>query len=112
MQEIESWLRKSAGTDEGSLAAPPTESDLLGSVQLKGNRDEQISQIGSLVGKEKEYKPIPRLRREIKKCLNRSMRQNSLLAAFMISCKMPADIVASMLNWTQRLISSRSATGF
>ncbi|KAH6668504.1 AAA domain-containing protein [Halenospora varia] len=55
--------------DEGSLAAPPTESDLLGSVQLKGNRDEQISQIGSLVGKEKEYKPILRLRQEIKKFL-------------------------------------------
>jgi hypothetical protein len=45
------------------------ETPLSGPLQLKGSRDHQISQIGTLTRKENRYKTIIGLRREIKKFL-------------------------------------------
>ena len=71
MQTIEAELRKDTGDDQGAKSVP-TETDLsglVGPLRLNRTRDEQVSRIRSLIGKEKRYKSIFQLRQEIKKFL-------------------------------------------
>ena len=65
MQVIEAELRSNQKPSD--KASPET--PLPGPLQLKGTRDQQISQIGKLSRKENRYKTIIKLRREINKFL-------------------------------------------
>jgi hypothetical protein len=65
MQGIEAELRSSQKASDKVWPETP----LSGSLQLKGSRDHQISQIGTIMRKENRYKTIIKLRREIKKFL-------------------------------------------
>ena len=69
MQGIEAELRRPAeGSQKASDGVSP-ETPLFGPLQLKRTRDEQISQIGTLTRRDKRYKTIIELRREVKKFL-------------------------------------------
>ncbi|KAH8663361.1 hypothetical protein BGZ60DRAFT_489915 [Tricladium varicosporioides] len=69
MQAIEAELRETAeGSQKASSGLSP-ESAFSGPLQLKGSRDHQITQIGTLMRKNSSYKMIIGLRREIKKFL-------------------------------------------
>ena len=68
MQEIEAELREAAGGSQKASDKVSPES-LSGTLQLKGSRDHQISQIGTLTRKGNRYKTIIGLRREIKRFL-------------------------------------------
>ena len=69
MEAIEADLRDTAsGSQKASDKAPPA-TPLPEPLQLKGSRDHQISQIGTLTRKDNRYKTIIGLRREIKKFL-------------------------------------------
>jgi hypothetical protein len=65
MQAIEAELRETIGGSQKLSSG----NFLSGPLQLKGTRDQQISQIGTLTRKENRYKTIIGLRREIKKFL-------------------------------------------
>ena len=68
MQAIEAERRETAGgSQESSNKISP--GALSEPLQLKGTLDSQISKIGTLTRKERRYKPIIGLRREIKKFL-------------------------------------------
>ena len=69
MQAIEAELRETAGGSQKASDKVSPETPLSGPLQLKGSRDHQISQIGTLTRKENRYKTIIGLRREIKKFL-------------------------------------------
>ncbi|RDL33045.1 Uncharacterized protein BP5553_08484 [Venustampulla echinocandica] len=69
MQAIEAGLRESTGGGQMPSDEASPETPLSGPLQLKGSRDHQISQIGTLTRKEKRYKTIIGLRRETKKFL-------------------------------------------
>ena len=69
MQAIEAELRETAGGSQKASDKVSLENPLSGPLQLKGSRDHQISQIGTLTRKENRYKTIIGLRREIKKYL-------------------------------------------
>jgi hypothetical protein len=69
MQEIEAELREiTRGSQKSSEKVSP-ETPLSEPLRLKGSRDHQISQIGTLTRKENRYKTIIGLRRKIKKLL-------------------------------------------
>jgi len=69
MQAIEAELRETIGGSQKASDKVSPETPLSGPLQLKGTRDQQISQIGTLTRKENRYKTIIGLRREIKKFL-------------------------------------------
>ena len=69
MQAIEAELRETAGGSQKASDKVLPETPLSGPLQLKGSRDHQISQIGTLTRKENRYQTIIGLRREIKKFL-------------------------------------------
>ncbi|KAI4140187.1 MAG: hypothetical protein L6R39_005901 [Caloplaca ligustica] len=69
MQAIEAGLRETAGGKQQASDKVSPETPLSGPFQLQGDRDHQISQIGTLTRKENRYKTIIALRREIKKFL-------------------------------------------
>lgn len=69
MQAIEAELRETAGGSQKASESVLLETPLPKHLQLKGSRDHQISQIGTLMQEENRYKMIIRLRREIKKFL-------------------------------------------
>jgi hypothetical protein len=71
MQEIEAKLRDAIGSSPQTSDKASPQTLLSGPLQLKGTRDQQISQIGTLTGKENPYKTIIKLRREIKKFLQK-----------------------------------------
>ncbi|KAF1994313.1 P-loop containing nucleoside triphosphate hydrolase protein [Amniculicola lignicola CBS 123094] len=69
MQAIEAELRETDGSNQtvperGRLKTPVSEP-----LQLRGTRDQQISQIGRLMRKEKPYKTLANLRRDIRRFL-------------------------------------------
>lgn len=66
MQNIEAELREDA---QGASELVLKETNLAGTLQLEGTRDEQFSLIGSLIGKGNRFKSILRLRQEVKKFL-------------------------------------------
>jgi len=69
MQAIEAELRETIGGNQKVSDKASPETPLLGPLQFKGSRDQQISQIETLTRKENRYKTIIGLRREIKKFL-------------------------------------------
>ncbi|WPG98204.1 Hypothetical protein R9X50_00099100 [Acrodontium crateriforme] len=69
MQAIEAELRDTAGGSQTASNKLSPETPLSRALQLKGGRDDQISQIEALTRKENRYKTIINLRREIKKFL-------------------------------------------
>ncbi|KAI9784989.1 MAG: hypothetical protein M1839_001185 [Geoglossum umbratile] len=69
MQAIEAELRETAGSGKKAPSGVSPETLSSEPLQLKGTRDQQISQIGTLTRKENRYKTITQLRREIKKFL-------------------------------------------
>jgi len=69
MEAIEAELRETAGGSQEATDKVSSETPLSGPLQLNGSRDHQISQIGILTRKEKRYKTIIGLRKEIKKFL-------------------------------------------
>ena len=69
MQAIEAELREIAGGGSKVSDGVSPQTPLSGPLQLKGTRDQQFSQIGTLIRKENRYKMIIELRREIKKFL-------------------------------------------
>ena len=69
MHAIETELREAIGGSQTASDTASPETPLSGPLQLKGNRDQQISQIGTFTRKENRYKKIIGLRREIKKFL-------------------------------------------
>ena len=69
MQAIEARLRETAEGGAEAPDRPSLETSLSKPLELKGTRDQQISHIGTLTRKEKRYKTIFELRREIKKFL-------------------------------------------
>ena len=69
MQTIEAELREDTRDDQGASKPVLTETDLSEPIWLRGTRDEQISLIRLVIGKEQRYKPILRLRQEINKFL-------------------------------------------
>ncbi len=66
MQTTEAELRKATGGSQKASDKVSPESPLSEPLRLKGTRDEQISQIGTLTRKEDRYKTIIQLRRKIK----------------------------------------------
>ncbi|KAL9119512.1 MAG: hypothetical protein Q9187_003935 [Circinaria calcarea] len=69
MQAIEAELREIVGGGPKASDGVSPETPLSGPLQLKGTRDQQISQIITLTRKENRYKMIIEFRREIKKFL-------------------------------------------
>ena len=66
MQGIEAELRETARRSEKAPDRVSSETPLSGPLQLKVTRDEQISQIKKLTQRDKRYKTIIGLRREVK----------------------------------------------
>ena len=69
MQAIEAELRETVGDSQKASNKASPKTPLSGTLQLKGSRDHQVSQIGSLTREENRYKTIIGLRREIKRFL-------------------------------------------
>ena len=66
MQTTEAELREATGGSHKASDKVSPESPLSGPLHLKGTRDEQICQIGTLTRKRDRYKTIIQLRRKIK----------------------------------------------
>lgn len=66
MQTTEAELRKATGGSQKASDKVSPENPLSEPLRLKGTRDEQISQIGTLTRKEDRYETIIQLRRKIK----------------------------------------------
>jgi hypothetical protein len=69
MQAIEAELRENGGGGQMAPDKISLEASVSEPIQLKGTRDQQISQIRTLMQKEKRYKAINNLRRDICKFL-------------------------------------------
>jgi hypothetical protein len=69
MEAIEAKIREAIEGGQKTSEGVSLETPLLGPLQIKGTRDQQISQIGTLTRKEKRYQAIMGLRRAIKNFL-------------------------------------------
>jgi hypothetical protein len=112
MQAIEAELRETARDSQKASDKVSPETPLSGPLQLKGSRDHQISQIGTLTRKRTDIKPSSGFEERSRSFCNRSMRKNNPLAASTTSFKTLADIVESISICTPKSIFFRYATDF
>jgi hypothetical protein len=71
MQKIEAKFRDGTGSSPQASDKASPQTPLSKPLQLMGTRDQQIAQIVKLTEKEDQYKPIIRLRREVKNFLQK-----------------------------------------